>query len=39
MSALSVVYIPAKFVFGKDGKLVWNDQMAGDIASAIRSAL
>ena len=39
MQALDVTLIPAKFVFGTDGKLVWQDGQSGDIASAIQSAL
>ena len=39
LQELGVSYIPAKFVFGTDGKVVWNDEMSGDVASAIQSAL
>jgi hypothetical protein len=37
-AALNVTALPTKFVFGSDGKLVWQGH-AGDMASVIQSAL
>ena len=37
--ALSVPYIPALFVVGRDGRIAWNSETGGELSSAIEAAL
>lgn len=39
LDALQVTGIPTTFVVGRDGKIVWNDEVDGSFESAVEEAL
>lgn len=39
VEALGVRALPTVFVVGRDGKIVWNSMLHGDVADAVRQAL
>jgi thiol-disulfide isomerase/thioredoxin len=39
IQSLGVNYIPATFVIGTDGRISWNNEMAGDLDREIEKAL
>jgi hypothetical protein len=39
LKALAVEAFPTTFVFGRDGKVAWHDELDGSLADAIAKAL